>query len=131
VAGNVLVDSSYLIGRLRYGEDPLIELAEYFDEFDFFTCGVVTVEVLRGIKLPKAHAKMLQFLGCMSYVPTTNSIWERVSQMAWELDRAGKTMQVTDLVIAVSALHADAAVLTMDSDFYRVPGLRVISGLAS
>jgi predicted nucleic acid-binding protein len=129
VPGNVLVDSSFLIDRLRRGEDPLVELAQFSDEYDFFTCGVVSVEVLRGMKLPKAHARMSQFLGCMSYVPTTSAVWERVAQLAWELDRAGRIMQVTDMVIAVSAMQADAAVLTMDSDFHRVPGLSVIRDL--
>jgi predicted nucleic acid-binding protein len=38
-------------------------------------------------------------------------------------------MQVTDLIIAASALEADAAVLTLDSDFRRVPGLRSVTAL--
>src|SRR5947207_2426806 len=43
--GNVLVDSSFFIARLRHGEDPLMELAEFSDEYDFVTCGPVLVEV--------------------------------------------------------------------------------------
>jgi predicted nucleic acid-binding protein len=38
-------------------------------------------------------------------------------------------MQVTDLLIAVSALEANAAVLTLDSDFQLVPDLTVITEL--
>lgn len=127
--GNVLVDSSFYIDRLRAGEDPLHELTLRADEYDYFTCGIVITEVLRGMKIRKAHDRMAEFLGCMMYVPTSNKIWDRVHQLAWQLDRAGKFMQVTDLIIAVSALEADAAVLTLDSDFRRVPGLRVVSEL--
>jgi predicted nucleic acid-binding protein len=38
-------------------------------------------------------------------------------------------MQITDLVVAVSALFVNAAVLTLDSDFRRVPGLCVLDKL--
>jgi predicted nucleic acid-binding protein len=127
--GNVLVDSSFYIERLRAKLDPFEELGAWADECDFYTCGVVTTEVLRGVIQPKAHAKMAEVFGCMLYVPTRNSTWERVGKLAWELDRKGLHTRVTDLTIAVCALEVDAAVLTFDSDFARVPGLRVASQL--
>jgi predicted nucleic acid-binding protein len=128
--GNVLVDSSFYIDRLRTGRDPLAELTECADEFDFVTCGVVMTEVLRGLKHKKAHARMESYLGCMLYVPTLSHVWERVYRLAWEMDRSGKIMQVTDLIISVSALEVDAAVLSLNSDFQRVPGLRVLRALS-
>ena len=126
MAANVLVDSSYYIDRLRAGLDPLDELTERADEFDFYTCGVVLTEVLRGMKHKSAHQRMANYLGAMLYVPTLNHVWERVHRLAWELDRAGGFMHVPDLVIAVCALEADAIVLTLDSDFSRVPKLRTL-----
>ncbi len=128
--GNVLVDSSYYISRLRAGEDPFEEFARVEDEVDFFICGVVKVEVLRGVKLPRAHAKISAIFDTMLYVPTPNSLWERVAKLAWEIDRRGDFVQVPDLIIATCALEADAAVLTYDADFRRVPGLRVLHDLA-
>ncbi|MEQ1860412.1 MAG: PIN domain-containing protein [Chthoniobacteraceae bacterium] len=127
--GSVLVDSSYFIDRLRAGEDPFAHFAEHADDTDFFTCGVVMVEVLRGVKIKKAHTRLSALMGAMLYVPTLNRVWERVAALAWQLDRAGLPTQVTDLTIAACALDADAAVLTLDSDFARVPGLRVVRTL--
>ena len=129
MAGNVLVDSSFFIARLRAGLDPLEELAAFSDDWEMVTCGVVQMEVLRGMKLPGSHRRMAEFLECMLYVPTLNNIWERAVKLAWSLDRQGKVMQVTDLVIASCALEAEAAVLTLDSDFGRVPGLRTLRAL--
>ena len=129
MAANILVDSSFFIARLRLSADPFEEFAARADLADFLTCGVVVAEVLRGMKVKRAHAHLAALLGCMIYVPTPNRVWERVAKLAWELDRAGKGMQIPDLVIAVCALEADATVLTLDSDFARVPGLRVISRL--
>jgi predicted nucleic acid-binding protein len=129
MAARALVDSSFYIDRLRAGEDPLEELAAFADDWDVLTCGVVRTEVLRGMKHKNAHRQMRETMDCMLYVPTTNAVWERVEELAWELDRAGKFMQVTDLIIAACALAADAIVLTLDSDFQRVPGLQVVSKL--
>jgi len=130
MVGNVLVDSSYYISRLRAGVDPFEEFSLVEDEVDFFVCGVVKVEVLRGLKLPKAHARFSAIFDTMLYVPTSNAIWERAARLAWEIDRRGGFVQVPDLLIATCALDVDAAVLTHDSDFRRVPGLRVVVRLA-
>lgn len=129
MAGNVLVDSSFYIDRLRAGIDPFAEFGEHMDTCDFFTCGVVRTEVLRGVKHKNTHRRMSELMDCMFYVPTSNSVWERAERLAWELDRQGRVVQVTDLVIAVCALEADATVLTFDSDFGNIPGLRTLRRL--
>jgi predicted nucleic acid-binding protein len=127
--GRALVDSSFFIDRLRTGLDPIEELAAWSDDWEFLTCGVVRMEVLRGLKHKAAHRRMAEFMGCMLYVPTLNAVWERAADLAWKLDREGKAVQVTDLLIATCALEAEAAVLTFDSDFVRVPELRAIRSL--
>lgn len=129
VIGNVLVDSSYYIAAIRAGDDPFAEFSRHADDVDFFVCGVVKIEVLRGVKLPKAHARLAALFDTMLYVPTSNRLWERAAKLAWDLDRQGRSMQVTDLVIATCALEADAVVLTHDSDFRSVPGLRAVDRL--
>lgn len=129
MVGNVLVDSSYYIGQLRAGEDPFADFALHADDIDFFTCGIVRIEVLRGVKVAKARERFAALFSVMLNVPTTARILERAADLAWQLDREGRVMQVTDLLIAVSALEADAALLTFDSDFRRIPGLRVIDTL--
>jgi predicted nucleic acid-binding protein len=129
MVGNVLVDSSYFIELLRAGEDPFEDFANHADDVDFFTCGVVMIEVLRGVKVKKAHARLSGLMGAMIYVPTLNHLWERAAALAWDLDRRGQFIRVPDLIVAMSAMEADAALLTFDSDFRRVPGLRVIDRL--
>jgi len=127
--GRALVDSSFFIERLRAGLDPLQELAAFSDDWEFLTCGVVRIEVLRGMKHKTAHRRMADFMDCMWDVPTRNTVWERAAELAGKMDRQGRPMQVTDLLIATCALEAEAAVLTLDADFPRVPGLRAIRSL--
>lgn len=126
---NVLADSSFFISRLRKGLDPFQELAAADDEYEFYSCGVVKLEVCRGIVTPRLFKQHQENFEVMCWIPTTDMIWDDTLALAWTLARKGITMQVTDMVIAMSALSVDAAVLTLDSDFDQVPGLRVIHEL--
>ena len=126
---NVLVDSSFFIRCMRTGLDPFEQLLAADDGYEFYSCGVVKTEVCRGITSPKLFERSKQFFDVMCWVPTTDQIWENVMELAWNLARKGITMQVTDMIIAVSAINADAAVLTLDIDFDNVPGLRVLHQL--
>lgn len=125
--GSLLVDSSFYIGRLREGKDPLSELAAISEEWEVVTCGVVVVEVCRGFKNERMRERFERAFSTMIMIPTTPKIWHRAMDLAWRLDREGKGMQVTDLVIATCALQVEATVLTLDSDFLRVPSLDVVA----
>ncbi len=126
---NVLVDSSFHIRCLRRRVDPFEVLAEADEKWEFFTCGVVVLEVCRGIRLERTMQRFRRAFSVMSCVPLTNQVWEMASDLAWKLDRSGAVMQAADLLIAASALAADAALLTHDLDFRRVPGLTVLDKL--
>jgi predicted nucleic acid-binding protein len=55
--------------------------------------------------------------------------WQRVARLAWELDRRGEVLPLTDLIIGVTALEHQAAVLTFDRHFQKIPGLVALSEL--
>jgi predicted nucleic acid-binding protein len=50
MAAAVLVDSNYYIRRLRKDGDPLLELEQLADRYDLMTCGMVVMEVCRGLQ---------------------------------------------------------------------------------
>lgn len=87
------------------------------------------MEVCRGMRVPRLYDAARNDFPVMCWVPATDKIWSDATHLARDLAKHGITMQLTDLVIAVSALSADAAVLTLDSDFRQVPNLQVIDKL--
>ena len=129
MANLVLVDSNFFIVRATRGEDPFVELARWSEQYEFATCGVVMLEVLRGRREPATKNKFNQRFGVMVYIPTHNRIWERAAALAWDLDRRGVVLTLPDLVIAAHALEVHAAVLTADRQFSNVPGLTVLDHL--
>ncbi len=125
----VLPDSSYFISRAREGVDPFQELRGHAEECEFATCGIVVLEVCRGRRDPGLYRRFLERFGVMIFLPSSNAIWERATQLAWRMDRQGLVIPATDILIAATALQAGAAVLTSDAHFRHVPGLEVIGRL--
>jgi predicted nucleic acid-binding protein len=122
----ILVDSSVYIRLMRQRLDPVAVLFEHYDTVNLVTCGMVRLEVLRGMREPRAAKRLEDFMGIMQYVPTDDLLWREATALAWRIDRAGQTIQATDALIAAAALRKAASVLTLDSDFSRVPGLHVV-----
>jgi predicted nucleic acid-binding protein len=121
----VLVDSSIYIHLIRGGFDPLAALAERFEATELVSCDVVRCEVLRGVIRPKARAELGSFFDLLIHVTMDHRAWHETEELAWRLDRAGKTLPLTDLIIAVCAFRAGAEVLTRDRHFKMVPALHL------
>ena len=125
--GSLLVDSSFFISRLGRELDPLTELAEAAGKWEIITRRVVMVEVCRDLENEKALDCFIRAFSMMIMITTTAKLWHKAMDLAWRMDRQGKIMQVTGLVIAPCALEVDATVMTLDSDFLHVPDLTGIS----
>jgi predicted nucleic acid-binding protein len=129
MANLILPDSNIYIGAVRAGRDPFRQFASALDEWEFATCGMVMLEVCRGLRDPAVLQRFRERFAVMVYLATGSSMWERAAQLAWSLDRRGIVLPAPDLLIAACALQADAAVLTADAHFQEIPGLRVIDHL--
>lgn len=129
MGNEVLVDSNVYIDLLRAGRDVVATLFDWGDPRDrsFAICGMVRLEVVRGIKSLKARQKLGGFMDVMINVPSDNRLWGDATELAWKLDRQGITLPGPDLVIAASALRLGATVMTSDAHFSRIEGLHVIA----
>jgi predicted nucleic acid-binding protein len=123
----VLDDSNVYIDLLRKHLDPAEELTARISQLDLAVCGMVRVEVLRGIRGEKARARMTAFFDVMQNVPTDNRLWEEAAELAWTLDRKGIVIPSQDIVIACCARRVGAVVLTMDAHYRHIPGVQVRS----
>ena len=125
----VLVDSSFFITLMREGRDPATELLRNVELLDLATCGMVRLEVARGVIVPKKRSAIEGFMDVMMNVPTDNKLWLEATQLAWELDRDGIILPATDILIAAAARRIGAAVLALDKHFGMIAGLTVFRSL--
>lgn len=122
---NVMVDSNVFIHFLRRNQDPLQHLRSWTDPAELVTCGMVRMEVERGICHGKTRVRVSAFFDLLRFVPTSNQIWANATEIAWALDRRGKVLPAQDVLIAAHALKFGGAILTSDRHFYDIPGMRV------
>jgi len=125
VRERVLVDSTIYIGLLRRGIDPIQTLGQWIGSGDLAVCGVVRMEVLRGLRDGKVRREIADFLDTQVQLATRERFWREATDLAWRLDRKGRVLPVTDILIASLALAAQASVLSDDGHFAMVPGLQV------
>ena len=123
----VLVDSSIYIQLLRARKNPADELAASFGSTELVTCSVVRCEVMRGVIEKNSRIHLGSFFDLLIHVATDHRTWAQVEELAWQLDRAGKILPLSDLIIAVCAMRAGASVLTRDQHFSVIPGLALAS----
>ncbi len=129
MASDVLIDSNVYIDLLRARKDVVATLYEWveFRSGSLVICGMIRLEVLRGIKSLKAFQSISSLMDVMINVPTDNRLWSEATDLAWNLDRKGITIPGADAVIAASALRSGSAVMTSDGHFSHIEGLRVIA----
>jgi predicted nucleic acid-binding protein len=119
----ILVDSTIYIHLLRRREDPALALLDELKTLDLVTCGMVMLEVLRGIPNPHVKKRLDAFMAVMIFVPSNDRLWADATELAWRLDRNGRVLPGSDLLIAACALSAGAEILTLDKHFEAVPDL--------
>ena len=124
---DVMVDSNVYIDLLRSKQDAIHVLYRWAGDRNLAVCGMVRLEVLRGVKSLKLLTKLSAFMDVMCNVPSTASLWTEAAELAWKLDRQGIVIPASDIVIAASAIRHGAAVMTSDAHFCRIDGLRVIA----
>ena len=121
----ILVDSSCYISWMRAGRNPIRVLQSHLLAGTLVSCPIIRVEVLRGILKPRVREQMLEFFETVPEVPLDATVVERAWRLGWELDRGGRVLPVTDLLIGACALRSHAAVVSKDPHFAGIPGLEV------
>ena len=125
----ILVDSSVYIQWLREHVEPHRKLEPWIRREALWTCGVIRVEVLRGIRHEDQKARIEYFFDLLLEVPCDTAVWNRTAELAWRLDRDGKVLSVSDLVIGACALQVNAQVITTNTNLHHIAGLKCVTGI--
>lgn len=125
----ILPDTSVYLDAMRAGVDPFRAFSLHLDTCEFATCGLVVLEVCRGLREPRVLEAFIHQFSVMIYLPTSNTVWERAQQNAWTLDGQGIVLSARDHFLAACALQCGATLLTRERQFQQIPGLIVAAEL--
>ena len=79
-----MIDSSVYIDWMRAGRNPTRIVRPLVEAGQLVSCGLIRVEVLRGIVKPKVHDEMKALFDALREIPVTTSVWSRISELAWQ-----------------------------------------------
>jgi len=125
----ILVDSTKFISWIRQGRNPVALLAATLTAGELLGCGIVRIEVLRGVIKSKVKAELTRFFDIIPEIPLSPSVLRETGELAWALDRQGQVLPLTDLIIAICAKRTGATVITEDLHFRKIPGLKLRADL--
>jgi hypothetical protein len=113
-----LIDSSIWVEYLRPKGSKKVKdrLREILQKEEAVSCGIVVVEILRGAKNEEDFRSLHDSLVSLPQIPIDDAVIERASKWGFLLDRKGKTVSSTDLLIA-AAVYKKAKLLHLDRDF--------------
>ena len=95
------------------------EVAEGIERGEVLVCGPVLAELIAGT-IPETSERLWNRLSALPWAPLGRQAWHQVGSIRRKLLRAGTTVPLVDIGIAVAATRAGAAVWTADSDFERI-----------
>lgn len=122
----VVADSSAWIDYFRSPESPIgQEVASLITSNEMAVVGPVVAEVLQGARSPAEFDFLRTRLYTLRFLDDDKDTWVMAGQLANELRRQGRTIHLSDLMIAVVAMQHDGPVFTTDAHFGVVPGLRL------
>jgi len=113
-----LVDSSVWVEYLRPKGSPNVKerVRTILQKEEMVSCGIIVVEILRGAKNERDFESLRDSLMSLPQIPIDDTVIERASRWGFLLDRKGKVVSTTDLIIA-SAAYKKACLLHSDRDF--------------
>ncbi len=123
----LLPDTSVWVDYLRLGAaGPAADLDEHLARESVIVCGPVIAELLAGT--PPEHREQLWLaIGSLPWSELDRAAWREAGEVAHDLRRSGASVPLTDLLIAVASVRAEATLWTRDRDFEAIQ--RVLPGL--
>jgi predicted nucleic acid-binding protein len=126
----IVADSSALIEYYRRGGSPAVQeaVAAAITEDALAFNGIVFVEVVGFAADERERRALLASFGAFHRLALEDGDFDLAASIAFDLQRRGRTVPATDLIIAASAIRARAELLHVDDHFDEIAR---VSALAS
>ena len=122
----IIADTSAWVAYLRSNDSPThLELQRLLDRSEIVVAGAVLAEVLRGARSAGELDILAQAMRALPYTEVTWASWVRCGEITLTLKQQGVAIGLIDALIAAIAIDGGHDLYTLDSDFQRIPELRL------
>ena len=122
----VIVDTSVWVDALRdSSSSEKAEVDRLIIEDDLAMIGPVLTELLRGARSEREFLELADALRAPTFIESKRADWRLAGELTLNLKQRGVTVGYVDALIAAIAINGDHAVYAKDTDFDRIPGVRL------
>ncbi len=89
--------------------------------------GLIIAELLQGIKTNKEREIITDIFNTIEYLEITKDIWIESGMLSRKLRSLGKTIPLSDIVIACCARKYQYQIFTIDNHFQAITDIKIIS----
>ncbi len=122
--GSVLIDTSAWVEFFRGTSKTADAVAKLIEMGKASICGVVTYELIQGAKSAGESSHLSGVLSALPYIEMTSDLWTKAGNISAGLRVKGMTLPMSDLLIGAIALEHNIEVLTLDTHFASIPGVK-------
>jgi predicted nucleic acid-binding protein len=124
----ILIDTSIWVEADRHPSSvDGRELRDLIDRDEVATTDIVVAEVLQGAPTDQKFRELARRLEGAHFFHASRGTWSAAARLSFELRRQGQATGLSDLLVASVALENDLPIYAIDTDFQRVPQLKLYS----
>lgn len=89
------------------------------------SAGIIVAELLQGVKSDREHDIITDIFSTIEYLELTREMWIESGFLSRKLRSLGKTIPLSDIVIACCARKHQYQIFTIDKHFQHIPDIKV------
>ena len=87
--------------------------------------GIIIAELLQGTKTSKEQDILIHIFDTLEYIEITKKLWIESGNLASKLRSIGKTIPLSDIILACCAIEHQLHIFTIDKHFQDIPGIKL------
>jgi len=122
----VIVDTSIWIQYFKNNKKYVTFIEDNLNLDNILITGLIISELLHGVKNEKEYMLLLNSISAVPCAECIYQDWLKTGEILFRLKKRGKTIPLSDALIAAIALRYGASVFTLDSHFKLIPQIKLI-----
>jgi tRNA(fMet)-specific endonuclease VapC len=124
--GKIIVDTSVWIEYFKNNQRYVGYIEENLYLDSVYITGPVIAELIQGVKGDKEYLLLADSINAIPYLECNLKDWIMAGEISFNLRKNGRTIPVTDALIAAVSIKSNAKILTLDNHFKDIPGVNLV-----
>ena len=120
-----IVDTSIWIEYFKNESNLSASMDKELLAGNIYMTGAVISELLQGAKTEQDFQALKSNIDGVPFIETTLSDWILAGEVSYKLREKGRTIPITDCLVAAIAINNDATVMTLDRHFQYISDVKL------